>query len=184
MTSTSTNVIVNGDYSMADYKKLIPLIKKWEGGFANHPNDPGGATNSGITLTTFRSVYGKSKTVQDLKNMTNEQWEYIFKTRFWDRWKADDIDNQAIANLVVDWVWTSGVYGIKYVQRILGVTDDGVVGKKTIAALNDYPSQKDLFGKIWARRKKYFDDIVKRNPSQKVFLKGWYNRINAFKWYE
>ena len=116
--------------------------------------------------------------------MSENEWNYIFKSGFWDKWKADEIKSQAIANLVVDWVWTSGKYGIKYVQRILGVVDDGIVGAKTIAALNGYKSQKDLFGKIWARRKKFFEDIVKNNPSQKVFIKGWIRRLSDFKWYE
>lgn len=167
---------------MADYKKLIPIIKKWEGGFSNNPNDKGGATNSGVTLSTFRYYYGKNKTAADLKKMTDEQWEHIFKDGYWNRWSADSIQSQSIANIVVDWLWASGVYGIKYVQKILGVADDGVVGNITITAINTYPNQKDLFGKIWARRKKHFDDIVKKNPKQKVFLNGWYNRLNSFRW--
>ena len=169
---------------MAKYEKLIPTVLKFEGGFANHPSDPGGATNSGVTLSTFRNVYGKDKTVQDLKNMTNEQWEHIFKTRFWDRWKADDIDNQAIANLLVDWLWTSGVYGIKYPQEVLGVKTDGIVGLKTLAAINYYPNKKELFEKLWNRRKKHFEDIVRNRPQSKVFLKGWLRRLSDFKWFE
>lgn len=169
---------------MADYKKLIPTVLKFEGGFANHPLDPGGATNSGVTLSTFRSVYGKDKTVQDLKNMTMEQWEYIFKKKFWDRWKADDIDSQAIANLLVDWTWASGIYGIKYPQEVLGVKTDGIVGLKTLAAINYYPNKKELFDKLWNRRKKHFEDIVKNRPQSKVFLKGWLRRLYDFKWFE
>ena len=169
---------------MAKYDKLIPTVLKFEGGFANHPSDPGGATNSGVTLSTFRNVYGKDKTVQDLKNMTNEQWEHIFKTRFWDRWKADDIDNQAIANLLVDWLWASGVYGIKYPKEVLGVKTDGIVGLKTLAAINYYPNKKELFEKLWNRRKKHFEDIVRNRPQSKVFLKGWLRRLSDFKWFE
>ena len=169
---------------MADYKKLIPTVLKFEGGFANHPSDPGGATNSGVTLSTFRSVYGKNKTVQDLKNMTMEQWEYIFKTRFWDRWCADEIDNQSIANLLVDWLWASGVYGIKYPQEVLGVKTDGIIGLKTLAAINYYPNKKELFEKLWNRRKKHFEDIVRNRPQSKVFLKGWLRRLSDFKWFE
>ena len=169
---------------MAKYEKLIPTVLKFEGGFANHPSDPGGATNSGVTLSTFRSVYGKDKTVQDLKNMTMEQWKYIFKTRFWDRWKADDIDNQAIANLLVDWLWASGVYGIKYPQEVLGVKTDGIVGLKTLAAINYYPNNKELFEKLWNRRKKHFEDIVRNRPQSKVFIKGWLRRLSDFKWFE
>ena len=176
-------ILTTHNYVMADYTKLIPIIKKWEGGYSNNPLDKGGCTNKGVTISTYRYYYGRSKTCSDLRKMTDDQWNYIFKKGYWDRYKADSINNQSIANLCVDWLWTSGVYGIKYVQRILGVADDGIVGSKTIAAINGYPSQKDLFGKIWARRKKHFDDIVKKNPKQKVFLNGWYNRLNAFKWY-
>lgn len=170
--------------TMADYTKLIPIVKKWEGGYVNHPLDKGGPTNSGVTIATFRSVYGKNKTVKDLKNMTSEQWRYIFKTRFWDLWQADSIDNQAIANLLVDYVWASGVYGIKYPQQVLGVKADGIVGKKTLAALNEYPDKEELFYRLWDRRKEHFDAIVAKNPKQKVFYLGWINRLNAFKWFE
>lgn len=167
---------------MANHLLLIPKVLKWEGGFVNHPNDKGGATNKGVTLSTFRKYFGKTKTVNDLKNITNEQWQYIFKKGFWDRWKADLIKNQSIAELLVDWLYNSGTWGIKYPQQVLGVVPDGVVGPKTIAAINNYSSQAELFYKLWNRRKKHYEDIVKRNPSQKVFLKGWMNRLNSFKY--
>lgn len=169
---------------MASAAKLAPTIERWEGGFANHPNDKGGATNRGVTIATFRAYYGKDKTVQDLKNMTYEQWYHIYKTGFWDRWQADHINSQAIANLLVDWVWASGAYGIKYPQQVLGVTVDGIVGAKTLAAINNHPHPDLLFKQLWDRRKKHFDDIVRGNPSQKVFYNGWMRRLNDFKWFE
>ena len=76
----------------------------------------------------------------------------------------------------------SGTYGIKYPQKVLGVTADGVVGPKTIAAINDYPNKKELFEKLWKRRKAYFESIGKGKNSK--FLNGWLNRLNEFKWYE
>ena len=167
---------------MANHLLLIPKVLKWEGGFINHPNDKGGATNKGVTLSTFRKYFGKTKTVNDLKNITNEQWQYIFKNGFWDRWKADLIKNQSIAELLVDWLYNSGTLGIKYPQQVLGVVPDGVVGQKTLSAINNYPNQEELFYKLWNRRKKHYEDIVKRNPSQKVFFNGWMNRLNSFKY--
>ena len=166
---------------MASLLYFAPLLKKLEGGFVNHPNDKGGPTNKGVTLSTFRKYFGKTKTVNDLKNITNEQWRYIFKKGYWDRWKADEIKNQSIAELLVDWTYCSGVYGIKYPQQVLGVVTDGVVGPKTIAAINNYPNQEELFNRLWNRRKKHYEDICKKNPSQKVFLRGWLNRLNHFK---
>ena len=171
---------------MADIKYLAPIILKWEGNFVNHPNDKGGPTNKGVTIATYEAYCRKKgypkPTVERLKNLTQEQWIDILKTMYWDRWKADQINNQAVANILVDWTWGSGAWGIKFPQRILGVKDDGIVGPKTIAALNDYPDQSELFKKIWMRRKQHFEDIVKADPTQKVFLKGWLNRLNDFKY--
>lgn len=125
---------------MADYKKLIPHILKWEGGFANDPADLGGATYRGVTLATYEAYCRKKgypkPTVERLKNMPLTQWEEIFKTMYWDKWKADNIRSQSVANMLVDWLWGSGVYAIKIPQRMLGVTVDGIVGSKTIEAVN------------------------------------------------
>jgi lysozyme family protein len=163
-------------------KDIVDFTKKFEGGYVNHPCDRGGCTNMGVTIATFRQFYGRTKTCEDLKKLTDEQWMKIYRKGYWDRWKADQIECQSIAHLLVDWVWGSGIYGIKYPQQVLGVTADGIVGPKTLAAINKYPDQKELFQKLWNRRKKHFEDIVKRNPSQKVFIKGWLNRLNALKW--
>lgn len=166
---------------MADYKKLIPHILKWEGGYAGNI-DGMICTMKGITLATFRKYYGQNKTCADLKKITDEQWGTIFKKGFWDRWQADKIQNQSIANLVVDWTWGSGVYGIKYPQAVLGVTTDGIVGPKTIAAINNYPNQRELFERLWQRRKKHFESIANSNANSKKFLKGWLNRLNDLKY--
>jgi lysozyme family protein len=167
---------------MATYTKVIKKILKWEGGFANIPGDTGGATNKGVTLATYRRFFGNEKNCKDLKEITQAEWDYIFKKGFWDRWKADEIKNQSIAELVVDWCWTSGVWGIKLPQRVLGVKDDGVVGPKTLAAINDYEDQEELFNKLWNRRKKHFQDIAKGGKAK--FLGGWLNRLNDFKYRE
>lgn len=143
------------------------------------PLDRGGATNKGITIGTFRNFYGKDATVEQLKNITDEQWLHIFKSGYWDKWKADDIENQSIADIVVDWAWASGTAtSIKQVQKILGVAVDGIVGNDTLTAINT-ADQSSLFDKIRSRRIEFVENIVKRDPSQTRFLKGWKNRINS-----
>lgn len=159
---------------MADSKILVPFIQSWEGGFANHPQDPGGATMKGVTLATFRQVFGADKTVNDLKNITDEQWHTIYKKYYWDRWKADQIRSQSIANLVVDFVWASGKYGITKVQELLGVKVDGIVGPKTLDALNSR-DRLVLYNQIFATRKKYIESL-KTYPT---FGKGWMRRLNS-----
>ncbi len=165
---------------MAKVEILAPYIKKWEGGFANDPADRGGATNKGVTIATFEA-YCKAKSlprpnVERLKRMTDGEWLDILKTMFWDRWQADKIKSQKLANILVDWVWGSGIYGIKIPQRILGVKQDGIVGNKTLEALNAQDPDK-LFQVIYEARKKYLNDITISRPANKRFLRGWLNRL-------
>lgn len=161
---------------MAKAEVLKPFIKSWEGGLVNSPYDRGGATNMGVTIGTFRSVYGKNKTVDDLKAITEDQWMHIFKVHFWDKWRADDIKNQSVANILVDWVWISGPATIKKVQRLLGVPIDGVVGPKTIAALNR-KDPKTVFNEIKAIRLSYINGIAV--GIQARHKNGWTRRLNS-----
>ena len=168
---------------MANPKLLIPKIQKWEGGWADDPTDNGGATMKGITLSSFTG-YRKSKgmpppTKTDLKLITETEWGAIFKTLYWDKWRADEILNQSVANILVDWVWGSGMWGIKIPQRIMGLKEDGIVGNITVTRLNSLPQAK-IFEQIKAERVKFLFDIVKRDPKQNRFLPGWLNRLNDY----
>lgn len=166
---------------MAKVEILSPFLRKWEGGYVNHPNDPGGPTNMGVTLNTWKA-YGYDKTgdkkidASDIKNLNAEDFTYVLKVGYWNRWKGDSITNQAIANVLVDWVWSSGAWGIKIPQRLLGVTQDGFVGPKTIEALNKQ-NPKDFLDKLYKARYDYLDDIIKKNSELSVFKKGWINRM-------
>lgn len=170
---------------MAKSIKLIPFILQWEGGFVNDPADLGGATNKGVTIGTFREFRKRkglpAPTVDDLKNISESEWHDIFKSLYWDRWEADYIFNQSVANILVDWVWASGVRGIKRPQKILGVVADGLVGKKTLDALNAADPKK-LFDAIKADRLKFVDEICKARPANERFRKGWTNRINSIRY--
>lgn len=165
---------------MADYQKLVPIIKKWEGGFVNDPSDSGGATNKGVTLSTFRSFYGSNKTVEDLKNLSDTQWLHIFLNGYWNKCQASNINNQSIANIFVDWAWGSGpVTAIKQVQKIVGTDVDGIVGQKTLDAINKKDPQT-LFNAIKKARIEFVENLVKQRPKDAKFLQGWKNRINSF----
>ena len=91
---------------MAKVELLAPYIKKWEGGFVNDPTDRGGATNKGVTLSTY-TQYCKRKgyprpTVDRLRRLTDAEWLDILKSMYWDRWQADRIESQCVANILVD----------------------------------------------------------------------------------
>ena len=168
---------------MANVYKLAPWILKWEGGFVNDPADLGGATNMGATIGTWKSCgYDKDGDgdidVDDLRLLTREDVvNRVLKPHYWDRWKADDIKSQSVANILVDWVWASGVHGIKIPQRLLGVTVDGIVGPKTLAAVNAR-NPRELFDMIKIARFDFIEDICKKRPANNKFKRGWMNRIN------
>lgn len=165
---------------------LFPFILSWEGGFANVPGDKGGATKYGVTISTWKAQgYDKDGDgdidVDDLKQITPDDAMEICRKNFWDRWKADRIKDQSIANILVDWVWGSGRYGITIPQAMLGVKADGIVGEKTLAALNAQ-DPKVFFDRLWKRREKYLNDICASRPANKKFLKGWLRRLKGIQY--
>ena len=171
---------------MADSSKLVPFILSKEGGYVNDKEDSGGATNFGITLATWRKVgYDKNGdgviNKDDIKLLTVDDFNRVFKKNYWDACKADQIKDQSVANFLVDFAYNSGVARVsKFIQKIVGVTADGIIGSKTINAINNYPrGQRQLFATLKQRRINYLNGIVIANPTQKKFYNGWMNRVNA-----
>ena len=166
---------------MAKFDKYAPTLLQIEGGFVNHPEDKGGITNIGVTLDTYREYCGQEKTVKDLQNMSYGTWQKIMKDLYWDKVRGDDIDNQALAEIIADWAVNSGATGIRKVQEILGCKPDGIVGPITLSLINT-SDPETLHDRIWKARQQFYINIVTRNPSQKVFMNGWMNRLNQFNW--
>lgn len=171
---------------MALLDLYFPTLLKHEGGFVNHPNDPGGATNKGVTFEVFKAFYGADKTVEDLKNITDEQAMHVAKVGYWDKVWGDKIINQSVAEIVFDHAWGAGVSrAVKLLQSILNdkfgknLAVDGVMGPLTLAATNSVNASK-LFNYYWDGRASYYEYITTVNEKLKVFLKGWMNRLNTF----
>lgn len=165
---------------MANPQPLANKLLRLEGGFVYDKFDRGGATNKGVTLNTFRAYYGQDKTTADLKAITADEWTQIFKAGYWDKMKADDIRSQSVAELLVDFAYNSGVAtASRHIQALVGTKTDGVIGPKTISAINAH-TPRILFQRLQRDRLQYVENIVKANPSQRRFLQGWRNRINSF----
>ena len=162
--------------TMANFYEFAPLLHSLEKGVADHKEDKGGFTVDGVTLSTFRQFYGEHKTETDLRNISSFQWNNIMKSGYWDKCKADQIDNQKIAEIIADWCVNSGTARIRDVQTILGVKPDGAVGPITLKAINS-ADPAELYRRLMNARVGWFERIVARNPSQKKFLKGWLNRL-------
>jgi len=169
---------------MATINQLATKLFLSEGLFVNDPADRGGPTNRGVTLSTWRNV-GFDKDgdsdidIDDIRLLTPDDALMVLKKFYWDRWRADELNHQKVANILVDWLWCSGKWGILIPQRILGVPVDGIVGPVTIQAVNRANPYRFLI-QIYNTRVTFILDIIKRDPSQKRFEKGWFNRLNAF----
>lgn len=164
---------------MASFDKYAPRLKKWEGAFGDHPADTGGATMYGVTLTTFRMFFGEDKTVADLKAMTEAQWRQIMKGYFWDKCWGDMIVSQPVAEIIVDWCINSGMGMLRKIQAIVGTKQDGIMGPKTLAAINA-AKPKLLHFYIKAAHAAYFEQLVRNRASNIAFYDGWLNRLADF----
>lgn len=173
------------------------FVAKWEGGLSDDAADRGGLTHWGVSFV-FLSDFAKqhSQWLQEIgvhplpvnretiRNLTKDQAQRIFKKEFWDPLQLDDMPVQ-MACLLYDAAVNSGTrQSVKLAQRGYNAARvgtpldvDGKYGPKTRAALLDHNTPVVWQG-IIAARKNYYAEIVRKRPSQAVFLKGWHNRAN------
>ena len=107
------------------------------------------------------------------------------KSHYWDKIKADQINSQAVANILLDWFWMSGVNATKGIQRLVGVNPDGKIGPASIKAINETiaKNEKKFVEQLYEVRAQYYTNIIVRNPKLESFRKGWINRLNDLKKY-
>lgn len=189
---------------MADYKNLVPHIRKSEGGLSSNPKDSASQTpspcgnkdgypihtNKGITWATFKGLASKggySATCDNFLKMPDSVWYKVYKVGFWDVIQGDKIKNQAIANTFVEMIWGSGLGSVSKGTGTLGWLNSFF--KKNynknlttisemvnfVNKLDDEGQTPELFEKLNDfRANKY------RALNQPTFLKGWLNRLDAF----
>lgn len=139
-----------------------------EGGYVDHPQDPGGETNWGITKAVARE-HGFQGSMRD---MTREQAKAIYKVAYWDRARADEYDF-AIGFQLFDAAVNHGIgTAIRFLQRAVGVADDGRVGPVTLRAIAAMPVA-DVLARFNAERLEFYTKL----PTWPTFGKGWVRRV-------
>jgi lysozyme family protein len=170
---------------MADFDLFLPMLLRFEGGYVDDPTDPGGETNKGITMATFRQcshdLLGIEPTSNNLKGLTDAQAGILYRTQYWNKMRGDDFQLQDLANIVCDFYVNSGTHATVLLQRILNsmgaqVTEDGAIGPASIQALNGF-SQTDVYRRYKQGRIDFYQSLGQRFPQ---FLNGWLNRVKAF----
>lgn len=155
---------------------IIDDVLRREGGFVDHPNDRGGATNFGITRTTLAEWRGKPVTVDDVRALTQVEARAIYQNLYVTRPGFTHIRDAALRGVVVDaGVHHGPVRAARWLQHAVGATEDGVIGPRTLAAVNAADAD-DVIDRVVALRLRFIAGIVARDPSQAVFLVGWVAR--------
>ena len=149
-----------------------------EGGFVNHPSDPGGITNLGVTKATWEAWTGKPASIADMKALTPSKVAPLYKARYWDAVKADSLP-APLAHCVFDFAVNSGpARAARFLQTLVGADVDGKIGPGTMAAVKAYVVKH---GAVEAARgyQKLRENFYRKQPTFKVFGKGWLNRVAA-----
>src|SRR5210317_647446 len=122
----------------ANFFKSLEMVLHHEGGFVSHPEDPGGATNKGITHKTYADFLGRPlEDVSELKNIPDEHVQQIYKNGYWDKVRGDELPG-GVDFCVFDWAVNSGPgRAAKALQKAVMVTQDGAIGPKTLAAVSE-----------------------------------------------
>lgn len=161
---------------MTNFDHAIEYILENEGAYVNEPNDPGGATNFGITMAMLAIARKTAVTEDDIKNLTVEDAKQIYKTYFWDKLNLEAIP-LSIGTAIFDTAVNQGEgHASLLVQMALcQKNQDGVLGSKTLDQLKFVDSFEFLYAFI-GHIQDFYCNIVVKNPKEIVFLKGWIRR--------
>lgn len=160
-----------------NFPKALELVLKSEGGFSNNKADPGGPTNLGITLANFRRFVKPNGTVEDLKKLTKGQASTCYRRQYWDAIAGAELPD-GIDYAVFDFAVNSGpTRAAQYLQKVVGVAQDGKIGPATIkAAKAALPAT--VIHKLCDERLAFLKRIKSKGKLLwDTFGKGWSRRV-------
>ena len=156
----------------SNYDKCLETILHHEGGYVNHPKDPGGETNLGVT----KRVYLEHGGTKDMKDLLVEDVAPIYKKGYWDKIKGDDLPG-GLDLCVFDFGVNAGPgRAAKFLQQMIGTTVDGGIGPNTLAKVEEYVRENgehETVKKYQEMRQKYYEQL----STFDTFGKGWTRRV-------
>lgn len=156
----------------SNFARALANVLVHEGGFVNHPKDPGGATNKGITIATFRKWVKRDGTIDDLKNISAADVAKVYRKHYWDKVRGDDLPS-GVDYAVFDYAVNSGPgRAAKALQSVVGATLDGAVGPETIGKASAF-NPAVVVNRLCDERLAF----LKRLSTWGTFGKGWSNRV-------
>lgn len=159
------------------FDRALAVVLKHEGGYVNHPRDPGGATNLGVTIKTWRDWKGGTVTIDDMRALTIEDVKPLYRERYWNAVRADDLP-AGLALCCFDFGVNAGPgRAVKLLQRICGTTSDGVFGPATQMALQaalTAHGERNLIERYSEARRDYYRAL----GTFQTFGRGWLRRVD------
>ena len=158
------------------FSEALEVILHHEGGYVNHPKDPGGETNLGVTKRVYEDFGG----TKDMKELTKEDVEPIYKKNYWDRVKGDNLP-EGLDLCIFDFAVNAGPgRAAKFLQKLIGVTQDGGIGPQTLGALQSAIGEdvriqtREMIEKYQAERHNYYQSL----STFETFGRGWTRRVD------
>src|SRR6056300_317335 len=158
--------------AQGNWIKSLEAILHHEGGYVNHPKDPGGETNLGVTKRVYEDFGG----TKDMKDLTVEDVAPIYEKNYWGRMKCDSIPS-GLDLCVFDFGVNAGTgRSAKFLQTMIGTTADGGIGPNTLSKLSDYIDENGLEETIktfQSERQSYYESL----STFETFGRGWTRRV-------
>lgn len=165
----------------AAYLQSLPFILRWEGGYVNHPADPGGATNKGVTQKVYDAWRARQGLAgRDVRQLADAEMQAIYEAGYWLPPRCDVLPD-ALDQVQFDTAVNMGVgRAVRFLQQAVGAGVDGNFGPGTLSCVNRCDRGTAL-ASYCDIRESYYRTLVARNTTLAVFMKGWMNRLNALR---
>lgn len=158
----------------ANFARALAATLRFEGGYSNHPSDPGGATNMGITARVLAEWRGAAVNAADVRAISKSEATAIYRRHYWEMVACDSLP-AGLDLAVFDFAVNSGVArATRALQSVLGVTVDGIIGRSTIDAAHARDVRQTILSLCAARR-----GFLRRLAIFTTFGRGWLRRVAA-----
>jgi lysozyme family protein len=155
-----------------NFDASFKMVLSHEGGYVNDPRDPGGATNMGVTQRAWEDYVGHPVSERSMIALTRDMVKPFYRAKYWDKIGGDSLPS-GVDHAAFDLAVNSGVSrAARYMQRIAGVLEDGIIGPKSLEAISACPPDKMIDALCSTRL-----DFLKRLPTWKTFGRGWGRRV-------
>jgi lysozyme family protein len=154
------------------FEEALEHVLKWESGFSNHPQDPGGATNLGITQRTLSEWRRRPVSLEELRVLSGADVAPLYRQRYWDACRCGELP-YGLDLVVFDSAVNQGPDRAKrLLQRALGVREDGALGPVTMSVAQER-DRVSLIDEMTARRAVHYAGL------RRIFHLGWFRRLSS-----